>query len=192
MKRPACRTTLGVEGQEFKPRSRPLDSLPSRRGPPIELPQKQDGGRLPPGGLREFLLCPVASRRIREPSEPNYAELLMFLAQRRRGHDTPLQRSFSDPEGLHSVWTAWSNEPLRQAPEATERTGTYGRDSAKVRAAATVCALCGEGPRADDPWVADHRIPRNAGGTDHISNLQPAHRSCNGRKGATMPSWVAR
>ena len=86
------------KGQEFKPRSRPLDSLPSRRGPPIELPQKQDGGRLPPGGLREFLLCPVASRRIREPSEPNYAELLMFLAQRRRGHDTPLQRSFSDPE----------------------------------------------------------------------------------------------
>ena len=75
-------------------------------------------------------------------------------------------------------------------PKPPKRTGSYTRNAAKVRAAATVCALCGEGPRADDPWVADHRIPRNAGGTDHISNLQPAHRSCNGRKGATMPSWV--
>ena len=163
------------KGQEFKPRSRPLDSLPSRRGPPIELPQKQDGGRLPPGGLREFLLCPVASRRIREPSEPNYAELLMFLAQRRRGHDTPLQRSFSDPEGLHSVWTAWSNEPLRQAPEATERTGTYGRDSAKVRAAATVCALCGEGPTRRRPM--GRRPPHPPQRRRHRPHLEPPTRS---------------
>ena len=48
-----------------------------------------------------------------------------------------------------------------------------------------VCALCGEGPRADDPWVADHRVPRSAGGTDDVSNLQPARRSLQWQEGLT-------
>jgi 5-methylcytosine-specific restriction endonuclease McrA len=40
------------------------------------------------------------------------------------------------------------------------------------------------------PQFADHVIPRAFGGSDHISNLAAAHRSCNGRKGATMPNWT--
>jgi 5-methylcytosine-specific restriction endonuclease McrA len=74
-------------------------------------------------------------------------------------------------------------------PKPPKRSGTYTRNAAKVRATATVCALCGGGARTDDPWVADHRVPRVLGGSDKITNLQPAHRSCNGRKGATLPSW---
>jgi 5-methylcytosine-specific restriction endonuclease McrA len=66
------------------------------------------------------------------------------------------------------------------------RSGTLSRTSRLVVASATRCALCGEGPRAGDPFVADHRHPRGLGGSDELSNLQPAHRSCNGRKGARL------
>ena len=60
----------------------------------------------------------------------------------------------------------------------------YFDNARVVRANATVCALCGHGPRLDDPWVADHITPRARGGTDELDNLQAAHRSCNGRRGA--------
>jgi 5-methylcytosine-specific restriction endonuclease McrA len=59
----------------------------------------------------------------------------------------------------------------------------------KIRAfvaAVTRCAICGEGPRPDDPFVCDHRIPRAHGGSEDQSNWQGAHRSCNGRKGAKL------
>ena len=62
------------------------------------------------------------------------------------------------------------------------RTGTYSRNAAKVRAAATRCHLCGGPFTADDPPVADHVVPRGVGGGDGIENLAPAHRSCNARK----------
>lgn len=56
--------------------------------------------------------------------------------------------------------------------------GSHDRRAAEVRANATVCWLCGEGPRPDDPWQADHVIP-----ADPRSELRPAHRSCNARRG---------
>jgi hypothetical protein len=59
-----------------------------------------------------------------------------------------------------------------------------------VRAAATICHLCEKPFTADDPPVADHVIPRAYGGSDDIENLRAAHRSCNGRKGATLPCWT--
>jgi len=65
------------------------------------------------------------------------------------------------------------------------RPGSYSRAAAKVRAAAEYCWICG-GPFTDpnDPPVADHVIPRADGGSDDLTNLAPAHRSCNGRRGA--------
>jgi 5-methylcytosine-specific restriction endonuclease McrA len=56
--------------------------------------------------------------------------------------------------------------------------GDYRLRSAIIRATARTCWLCGEGPRAGDPWTADHVVPHNAG-----SILRPAHRSCNSRRG---------
>jgi 5-methylcytosine-specific restriction endonuclease McrA len=79
-----------------------------------------------------------------------------------------------------------------QHPKPPKRSGTYSRDAAKIRASATVCHICGKPFTPDDPAVADHIHPRAFGGSDHISNLAAAHKSCNGRKGATLPSWSER
>lgn len=56
--------------------------------------------------------------------------------------------------------------------------GDYAARAAVVRANATVCWLCGEGPRPSDPWQADHVKPGNP-----ASELRPAHRSCNASRG---------
>jgi 5-methylcytosine-specific restriction endonuclease McrA len=77
-------------------------------------------------------------------------------------------------------------------PKPPKRTGTYTRNAAKVRAAAVTCYLCGLPFTPDDPAVADHVEPRAYGGSDNIINLRAAHRSCNGRKGAHLPSWTKR
>ncbi|MGE5273261.1 MAG: HNH endonuclease [Verrucomicrobiota bacterium] len=66
------------------------------------------------------------------------------------------------------------------------RTGSYSRNAARVRASAIVCHLCRKGFTADDPPVADHVVPRGLGGSDELANLRPAHRSCNGRRGAKL------
>ena len=42
----------------------------------------------------------------------------------------------------------------------------YTKNALAVVQAATRCHLCGEGPRPDDPFVADHLIPRSLGGSD--------------------------
>lgn len=53
----------------------------------------------------------------------------------------------------------------------------------------TVCHLCG-GPGAT---TADHIIPRKHGGTNALSNLAPAHQSCNSARGAmTLEEWFTR
>lgn len=57
--------------------------------------------------------------------------------------------------------------------------GDYARRARAVRENAVVCWLCGKGAIAGDPWTADHVI---AG--EPMSDLLPAHRSCNSRRGA--------
>ena len=72
-------------------------------------------------------------------------------------------------------------ESLRNIQRHRRRThyqGDYRKRAAQVRANATHCWICGDGPRADDPWQADHLIP---GAID--SPLLPAHRSCNASRG---------
>jgi 5-methylcytosine-specific restriction endonuclease McrA len=77
-----------------------------------------------------------------------------------------------------------------QHPKPPKRSGSYTRNAAKVRASATSCYLCGKPFTAEDPAVADHVKPRAFGGSDNPANLKAAHRSCNGRKGATLPPWT--
>lgn len=55
--------------------------------------------------------------------------------------------------------------------------GDYGRRARAVRATATVCWICGDGPRQHDPWQADHVLPAAQYGGE--GPLAPAHRSCN-------------
>jgi 5-methylcytosine-specific restriction endonuclease McrA len=84
-----------------------------------------------------------------------------------------------------------SQESRCHAHRLPRRSGTYTRDAKAVVQSATRCHLCGQGPRPGDPFVADHIQPRVLGGTDHPSNLAPAHRSCNGRKGQKLSGYRA-
>jgi hypothetical protein len=52
-----------------------------------------------------------------------------------------------------------------------------------VRESATLCHLCGEGRKENDPFEADHIIPAEAGSQ---AILLPAHRTCN-RKRSNKP-----
>jgi 5-methylcytosine-specific restriction endonuclease McrA len=49
------------------------------------------------------------------------------------------------------------------------------------------CAICG-GPGAD---TADHILPLSKGGTSALSNLRPAHLSCNARRGDRVKTRYA-
>ncbi len=54
--------------------------------------------------------------------------------------------------------------------------------SRRVTATATVCVICGEGPRRNDPWTLEHRVPVSAGGSSEPGNVAAAHLSCNSGK----------
>lgn len=47
------------------------------------------------------------------------------------------------------------------------------------------CTKCGVDVQRTDTWDVDHITARIDGGTDHPSNLGPAHASCNRSAGAT-------
>ena len=67
----------------------------------------------------------------------------------------------------------------RQIKKATgQYSGDYRKRAKEVRDAAYVCHICGDGPRPDDKFEADHIIP-----SDPYSPLAAAHRSCNARRG---------
>lgn len=52
-----------------------------------------------------------------------------------------------------------------------------------------ICGICREPVSADEMEV-DHRFPRSHGGTDDLSNLQPAHGDCNRRKGIACSGYL--
>jgi len=45
------------------------------------------------------------------------------------------------------------------------------------------CYLCDQSPDIDDPLEIEHVVPKAFGGSDDLSNLRLAHRSCNRTKG---------
>jgi hypothetical protein len=73
--------------------------------------------------------------------------------------------------------------PERRAKKRTYYNADYQRRAKLVRQTATLCHLCGEGPRIGDPWEADHVYPG-----DPNSPLLPAHRTCNNKKSNRIPS----
>lgn len=71
------------------------------------------------------------------------------------------------------------NDPQRKAKKANLYGPRYRRLAPFIRATATVCHICGQGTRVDDPWEADHLHPE----LGDLSPLAPAHRSCNQQRG---------
>lgn len=57
--------------------------------------------------------------------------------------------------------------------------GNYRTRARLIRETAEACWYCGEGWRPDDPYQADHVIPRDVS-ADAI--LLPIHRSCNTKR----------
>lgn len=49
------------------------------------------------------------------------------------------------------------------------------------------CHLCALPIQKDQRWHLDHIIPLSQGGTDHPTNLAPAHTTCNLAKGPHEP-----
>lgn len=49
-----------------------------------------------------------------------------------------------------------------------------------------VCPWCNKPITNSDDLTIDHIYPKSKGGSDDIRNLQPMHRECNERKGATI------
>lgn len=56
----------------------------------------------------------------------------------------------------------------------------------RIMAVSSLCGICGQPLGDKSDAVIDHIVPRALGGTHDESNLQAAHRSCNGRKSATL------
>lgn len=79
---------------------------------------------------------------------------------------------------------------LRPLDERPAWSGRYaaGLTLACLSEHGTACHLCG----LLGATTADHLIPRSRLGSDELSNLRPAHRSCNSRRQATpLVEWFA-
>jgi len=73
-------------------------------------------------------------------------------------------------------------QQLKDVRRAEHKKTLYNSDYRKqakiVRDTAIICHLCKDGPRANDPWQADHIDAGNPN-----SPLAAAHRSCNAARG---------
>ena len=96
----------------------------------------------------------------------------------------PIRRPCIDCRQLTtSITRCPTCEGKRQAIRNASREhykGDYPERARLVRETATHCWICGEGPRLDDPWTADHVF-----GPDDPT-LAPAHRSCNSSRAASQ------
>lgn len=75
--------------------------------------------------------------------------------------------------------------PSRPEIAAMRKSRSYRKAAAKVLAQSRTCWICGR----DGADTADHVIPLSEGGDlTSLLNLRPAHRSCNSRRGANLPT----
>ncbi len=79
---------------------------------------------------------------------------------------------------LEGFYVAWydteemaGTAPKRKPFPPRIRTAVYQKTNG-------ICAICGDSI-SEDNFTIDHIIPLSKGGTDDISNLQPACRACN-------------
>ena len=79
-----------------------------------------------------------------------------------------------------SAYTAKVDE--RRKPNRKHYSNDYAKRAKQVRDNATICWICKDGYRPNDPWTADHYFA----GVEN-SPLLPAHRSCNSRRGNNPP-----
>lgn len=70
-------------------------------------------------------------------------------------------------------------DPTRRERKARLYGPNYRRLAPQVKANATLCHICQQGSKPDDPWEADHLYPE----LGDQSPLAPAHRSCNQKRG---------
>lgn len=99
---------------------------------------------------------------------------------------TPEQRAHE--RARYNAWWAGRDRNLAKPKSARRRArlaavvGSYTAQEwlALVAFWSNTCAYCG----MSGPLEADHRIPLCRGGTNYISNILPACRSCNRSKGA--------
>lgn len=70
------------------------------------------------------------------------------------------------------------NQRYRRRGPRPHYAGDYKTRAAQIRANATECWICGQGPIPGDPWTADHIQPG-----DPDSELRAAHLRCNSRRG---------
>lgn len=57
---------------------------------------------------------------------------------------------------------------------------------------ALICGICEKEIEYRSEITTDHIIPKSRGGSNRKDNLQPAHKSCNGRKGNLLPEEYKR
>jgi hypothetical protein len=91
-----------------------------------------------------------------------------------------LTQGLSRCEVHQAEWQTIENLRLKEmkAKRINLYDNNYRQRAKLVRATAVYCHLCGDPARPNDPFTADHLV---AG--DPESELAPAHRSCNSRRG---------
>jgi 5-methylcytosine-specific restriction endonuclease McrA len=67
------------------------------------------------------------------------------------------------------------------------RDRSYRDLATSITTTATCCGICGKPFEPGDRRVVDHIRPLAHGGSDDPSNLQAAHRRCNGLKSSKLP-----
>jgi len=99
------------------------------------------------------------------------------------------ERRAKDPEAAKAYWRQWyESHPgyfrLRNIARRARLASAYGSFTEaewqlKLAEHGHHCFYCG----ASGPLQADHMVPISRGGSNEISNIVPACKSCNARKG---------